>query len=304
MEFVQDAPSGLKRPETDEEKQARRKAAMDLVLTDKVEERKKKEERAAQRAAAKKAAERQAKLDAEAAAIAAAERKAAESEEARHALEERLAAEKAAEQVAAEAAHQAEMVAAAAEAERAAIAAREAAERAALEAERNKHTPAWVTRLNKPDFVQKAALAAESELHKMLNQRATAFMPAYAQVSAPSAIVYAKAASPTGVDGIAVNTRVQIAEWAVTSPHDGRIIAPRARAKAQLVLRQGAALDSKVVGRLPAGGQAFVLETQEIVPGTYRSLITATASTAAPLGWVTVRKVGLPLMALIASDCL
>jgi hypothetical protein len=52
---------------------------------------------------------------------------------------------------------------------------------------------------------------------------------------------------------------------------------------------------------IAAGECALHLETQEIVPGTYRSLITATASTAAPLGWVTVRKVGLPL---IGTECL
>ena len=52
MEFVPAAaPSGSRLPETDAEKKARRKAAMDLVLADKQEERKNKEKRAIERAA-------------------------------------------------------------------------------------------------------------------------------------------------------------------------------------------------------------------------------------------------------------
>merc|ERR1711924_419070 len=70
-----------------------------------------------------------------------------------------------------------------------------------------------------------------------------------------------------------------------------RVVATRV-----LVLRQGADLDSKVIGKLPSGGEAFVLEAKQ-VGDVMRYLITATAHTAAPLGWITASKGGHSLVA-------
>ena len=63
---------------------------------------------------------------------------------------------------------------------------------------------------------------------------------------------------------------------------------PRGLALRILVLRSGHRLDSPVIGKLPIGSEAFVLETRVEVRAA-RSITRAlvAASTAAPLGWVT-----------------
>ena len=79
--------------------------------------------------------------------------------------------------------------------------------------------------------------------------------------------------------------RVTLSHWSKTNE------LPRAVATRGLLLRAGPSLDSAAVGKLPEGGEVFLLETRELTPGTKRSRVTAT-STAAPLGWVTSAKQG------------
>jgi len=289
---------------TEEERKAKRKAAMDLVLADKQEERLQKEKAAVERAAAKKAAELKAKQEAETAAIEAAEREAAAIEAAKQEAEKQALAEAAAAQAEAEAATAAEEAAARAAAEAAAVAAREAEEAAALEAAELKRTPAWVHRLNQPDFVHKIhkygsdeAYGAES--HRSGSPARESFRAsgsprgvpsAELQPPAPGAIIYSRNVSgDRNAPPSRMPVKVHLADWDTD--------APRAVANVMLLLRQGVSLDSKIVGKLPPGCHAFVLETKEVSPGTHRSLITATASTAAPLGWVTATKNGTELLA-------
>ena len=59
---------------------------------------------------------------------------------------------------------------------------------------------------------------------------------------------------------------------------------PRAIALRVLVLRRAIELDSEVIGKLPVGSEAYILE-RKVVRKVTRVLVAA--STAAPLGWVT-----------------
>jgi len=85
--------------------------------------------------------------------------------------------------------------------------------------------------------------------------------------------------------------RVRLAEWG--NPTFESL--ERTVATVALVLREGLALDSQIIGKLPAGGETFVLDEQ-VLGSITRCLITATAATASPLGWVTAQKDGQQLL--------
>lgn len=57
-----------------------------------------------------------------------------------------------------------------------------------------------------------------------------------------------------------------------------------------LVLRDGAGLDSPVVGKVPAGAETVVLESRELPNETMRCLVAASHHAVEPLGWVTARR--------------
>ena len=80
------------------------------------------------------------------------------------------------------------------------------------------------------------------------------------------------------------------------SQEEGQAPAYRAVASQVLVLREGPALTTPVLGKLPKDSEAYVLEVVEWHHGTRRALITATARTAQPLGWVTEYKNGHELL--------
>merc|ERR1712094_9053 len=82
-----------------------------------------------------------------------------------------------------------------------------------------------------------------------------------------SAILFAPVSSPdaagSDIDASRSSTvRVQLSPWGGMGPRQTmleRVVATRV-----LVLRQGADLDSKVIGKLPSGGEAFVLEAKQV----------------------------------------
>jgi len=82
----------------------------------------------------------------------------------------------------------------------------------------------------------------------------------------------------------AVPVRVQLSPW-------GAHKLERVVAKTMLPLLADPDEEARVIGKLPKGGEAYVLESLEIA-GVKLALITASAHTADPLGWVTVRKNG------------
>ena len=254
-------------------KAARRKAAQEMVVADKKAERDKREERALQKAADKKAAEERAREEAAAAAIREAERIERAKTDAQRAAEAAAEAEKReAERVAAEAL-EAERIAAearAAEEEKAALAAAELA--AAEEAELAK-VPAWVRRLSRTHVDEILASLAK-------DKKDNALQPSSPQATA---VLYTNSGPVS----------LELTGWAAEHPD-----APRAKALTVLVLRRSAAHDSDIMGKCLPGGEVFVLETRQIPtePGLVRALITATASTATPLGWVTATRDGITLL--------
>ena len=252
------------------DKDARRRLAQELVVADKGTERAARDKAAQAKAASKKAADDATRAQAEAAAkaevyrqelvAAAAEREAAEKADADQKELERLAAEKEeAERLAVEGA-------AAEDAEKL----RAEAELAAAEVAELKRVPAWVRRLYQ----------TWRELEK-------ANPPPEEPLSSQSGPILFRAHTS------ALPLRVLLAEWAA-----GRADVPRAVANTVLVLRASAELDSPVMGKLLKGSEAYVLDTCQIDDGsqTFRSLITATAHTAAPLGWVTALRDGIEML--------
>jgi hypothetical protein len=255
----------------DSDRAERRRAAQEMVIADKKSERDVREQAAAQKAQARKAAEEAAKA-AKAAAVKAAEDRAAEEAVAAElaAAQAAEAERREAERLAAEAAEAERLAAEAAAAEAAAAAQAEAEAAEAEEAEMQK-MPAWVRRLSA------AQLCA--------NQHSDPARSAESDTSPAGPILFAADSTRAGP------VRVQLADWAVGNP-----AAPKAMAKSVLVLRKSAALDSTVMGKLPIGSEAFVLETRELSGSMVRALVTATASTATPLGWVTASRDGKELL--------
>ena len=311
------------------DKAARRRAATDMVLADKTQEKEAKRKAELRREAAKKAAQEKKASDAAAAKLAAEQRALAEAAarakaeaegiEASRLEAERLEAE-AAPQAAAEAAAAAAAIAAAEEEARLAEAAQKA-----LEA----REPAWVRRLSRLTSMVPGALAAteanddgSTAIHSGQGRAWGWHLLGGRRMHPTSAILFARegdaetppdsnditakrteptpdspprspcsryshaggsAASATSSRSSAV--RVRLSEWPTEE-------LPQAVAQTVLVLRGGSSLDSPVVGKLPKWSRAFVLEMEETTPGTHRALVTATASTAAPLGWVTSSRDG------------
>ena len=248
-------------------KQARRKAATEMVLADKGAERE-----AREKAAAEKAREKQRRKEQAAEEKAAVEKAQAEAEErARIAAEQaridaEIAAKKEAEEKAALIAAEEEGARIAAEEEAARIA---AAIAAAEEVERAKlaNEPEWVRRLTSSSTCSDPRRQSmEQKLDRM--------------ASSDSGAILFSTAGPV---------RIKIAEW-VEDMSD----LPRVVAKTMLLLRRNHSLQSDVVGKLPVGCYAYELETREIQPGLVRTLVAA--STASPLGWVTAKKGGAELL--------
>lgn len=263
------------------DKEARRRAAREMVVADKGAERAAREQAAVQLAAAKRAAEEaaiieqeraeQAEADRMAAEALEAERRAAEEAEAQRAEDTRIAGE------AAEAAQiQAEIEAAAAEAEAEAEAGRLAAEEKEL-----RKIPAWVRRL--------ARVVSRS-------QQQLSGGNAEDEAPAPTgAILFSATVSDRVGFSASSPVRVQFAAWAASAKAPYLDGASRSVANTVLVLRASAALDSPVVGKLLRDSEVYVLETCDLGVAQ-RSLITATSPTAAPLGWVTSMRDGIEFL--------
>lgn len=78
---------------------------------------------------------------------------------------------------------------------------------------------------------------------------------------------------------------------------------PRAVASTTLVLREGAALDSTVIGNLLPGSEIFVMEKVRGPDGSLRALVADTPMIAKPpLGWVTAMKDGVELLDDVEYD--
>ena len=78
---------------------------------------------------------------------------------------------------------------------------------------------------------------------------------------------------------------------------------PRAVASTTLVLREGAALDSTVIGNLLPGSEIFVMEKVAGPDGSLRALVADTPMIAKPpLGWVTAMKDGVELLDDVEYD--
>ena len=262
-------------------------------MADKKVEREAKEKAVAQRKAARKAEAERVEAERIAAERAAAEAAAAEAEAQALAEAERIAAEEAAAKAELERQRVEAEEAAAAEAEQRRLEEEEAAAAKAAEQAEIEKIPEWVRRLSKRQAIE--GLDVQALLRQGAPPGVILFNGGDERVFSPPKFVAAATSSSAVFSPPAV--RVQLSSWAVerAQPILSRCIASRV-----LVLREGAALDSRVIGKLPAGSEAFVLETRETAPGTTRTLISCAASTASPLGWCTSRKNGVSF--LVYSD--
>ena len=257
----------------DEIRRAKRKSATEMVVADKKAEREARERQAAEKAREKARLKEKAAAEKLAAEIAAAEKAAADKAAAEKEAAEKAAAEAAAAEAARVAAEEAEAARIAAEEEEAA---RIAAEREAEElAERARlaDLPGWVVRL--------AQVASP-----LLKPRPSSRINLDDMGTDSGAILFPEDDSSP--------VRVRLAAWASDPPSNLlRVVATRT-----LVLRRDATLDSEILGKLPAGCEAFVLQTIEVgLARVRRSLLTGAAKTAAPLGWVTSAKDNVALLA-------
>ena len=108
-------------------------------------------------------------------------------------------------------------------------------------------------------------------------------------LSSPTAAASLHKARERGSERLASSMALRVpapSGWAAEDPAAG---VARAVATAMLVLRDGASLDSMVVGKVPAGSEAYVLETRELPHDVTRCLLAIHAH-ASPLGWVTARR--------------